>query len=182
GVGGLVYTPGPEFHGTDTLVVQTDDQGSGIGPALTATDQAAITVAEVDDPPTFTLGVSTITAAEDAGPQTVSGLVLAASPGPPDEAGQTLTSSVAVGAVTGNLAFSTAPSLNSTTGVLTFAAAPNTNGTAALLVTVTDSGGAATTKTVTLVVNPVNDAPSFTLAGNPPASSDGAGPQSGGGL
>jgi hypothetical protein len=175
---GLVYTPGQDFHGSDTLLVMADDQGSGVGPDATAANQMPITVTEVDDPPSFTLSLSTITLNEDAGTKTIAGLVQNASPGPADESGQTLTYAVTVGSVTGNLAFSIAPSFNPATGVLTFAAAPNTNGTAALKVTLTDSGGASATHTLNLVVNAVNDAPTFTLAGNPPAAKEGTGAQS----
>jgi len=104
-----------------------------------------IQVATANDPPTFTLTRTSITLTEDAGAQLFVGVITGASPGPADESGQTLSYSVALSGVSGNLSFSAAPAILSGTD-LTFTPAPDANATATLLVIVTDSSGAATTK------------------------------------
>ena len=49
---GLVYTPDPDFAGTDTLQITTNDNGNtGIGGARSDTDSLAIEVTPVNDPP-----------------------------------------------------------------------------------------------------------------------------------
>ncbi|MBY0514738.1 MAG: cadherin-like domain-containing protein, partial [Gemmataceae bacterium] len=178
---GVVYTPSQDFFGNNTLTVTSDDLGNTGGPAGVDVDPLVIVVASLNDAPTFAVNVPTITLDEDASATTVSGVTSGASPGPADEAGQTLSWSVAVGTVSGNLAFTSPPSFNPATGTLSFAVAPNTNGTATVNVTLTDSGSGTapnanvTTRPITVVVNAVNDAPSFTLAGNPPAVDQGTG-------
>jgi hypothetical protein len=79
--------------------------------------------------------------------------------------------------------FSVQPTIDAA-GNLTYTAAANANGVATVSVFVTDSGGtanggvdASATQTFTITVNPVNDAPSFALAGNQAINED-AGAQS----
>lgn len=55
-------------------------------------------------------------------------------------AGQLLTFNVTVTGTTGNLAFTSAPTIDSTTGNLTYAVVANTNGTATVSVTLSDNG------------------------------------------
>ena len=69
---GMVYTPAGNYQGTDSLEVETDDQGnSGAGGALVDTDTVTITVDPIADTPS----VSGATTDEDI--QSGSGLVIA---------------------------------------------------------------------------------------------------------
>src|SRR5688572_1248540 len=67
-----------------------------------------------------------------------------------------------------NPLFSTQPAI-AANGTLTYTAAPNANGSAIVTVTLSDNGGTANSgddttdaQTFTIIVTPVNDAPSFT--------------------
>ncbi|NGZ06843.1 MAG: tandem-95 repeat protein, partial [Magnetococcales bacterium] len=63
---GLIYTPSAHYNGSDTLTITTSDLGnSGSGGALTDSDSVAITVNPVNDAPTNSLTVSTVTTDED---------------------------------------------------------------------------------------------------------------------
>jgi Cadherin-like domain len=51
---GIVYTPNPDYNGSDTLTVVTSDGGNtGTGGVQADTDEIAITVNAVNDPPIF---------------------------------------------------------------------------------------------------------------------------------
>jgi hypothetical protein len=53
---GLVYTPGANFHGSDSLSFTTNDQGAtGSGGPQSDTDSVAITVSQVNQPPVNTV-------------------------------------------------------------------------------------------------------------------------------
>ncbi len=107
---------------------------------------------------------------EDSGPQTIANWATAISPGPADEAGQTVSFNV-----TGNTnaaMFSVQPAV-SPSGTLTFTPAANANGTAVITLTASDNGGTANggvdtsaPQTFSINVTPVNDAPSFTKGGD----------------
>src|SRR5262249_38938019 len=62
------------------------------------------------------------------------------------------------------------------TGSISFQPVADTNGSALVTVTVTDGAGTSVSRSLTVHVLPVNDAPSFT-AGNPPAIFQDQGPQ-----
>ncbi|MCA9211364.1 MAG: cadherin-like domain-containing protein, partial [Planctomycetales bacterium] len=67
--------------------------------------------------------------------------------------------------------------LSRTAPNLTYTPAANFNGTDTFTYRVSDGSANSNTATVSLTITAVNDAPSFTLAGNPPASNPGAGLQ-----
>jgi VCBS repeat-containing protein len=169
--GKLSYTPAPNRNGSATVTVKLHDNGGtangGVdtSPAQTFT----ITVTPVNDAPTFNL-IASNTAAEDAGPQAVNGALTNVSPGP-FETGQTLTLTVTND---NNALFSVQPSIDLGTGTLKYTSAPNANGSATVTVKVQDDGGTAnggvdqTTKTFTITVTPVNDAPVITAFSGPP--------------
>jgi VCBS repeat-containing protein len=168
--GKLSYTPAPNRNGSATVTVKLHDNGGtangGVdtSPAQTVT----ITVTPVNDAPTFNL-IPSDTAAEDAGPQTVNGALTNVSPGP-FETGQTLTLTVTND---NNALFSGQPSIDLSTGTLKYTSAPNANGKATVTVKLQDDGGTAnggvdqTTKTFTITVTPVNDAPVITAFSGP---------------
>jgi hypothetical protein len=163
-VGGqITYTPPPNFNGTDSFSYTIEDNGTTDGVAdprqATGTVSVVVAVSEVNDPPTA--GDDTVSTAEDTQLSfAASDLLANDSPGPPNEAGQTLTvtgvsSTTAAG---GTVTFEN--------GQITYTPPPNFNGTDSFTYTVTDDG---TTEgnpdplssggTVFITVDPVNDLP-----------------------
>lgn len=169
GLATLVYTPTPEFNsaiagGTVALTLQTTDLGNtGTGGAQTDTDTIPITITAINDAPQFTAGSDlTLTT---AGTQTIFGWATNMQQGTTtatDETSQTLTFNVTVIGTTGNLAFTTAPTINPVTGDLSFAIAPNTGGTATVSVVLVDNGNGTTPDINT------SPAQTFTITLNPP--------------
>lgn len=165
-------------EGNFFIVIYVDDQ-SAVPESNennnTASDTIVVSNAFANDPPIFNLASTVVNVNEDAGPHAIPGFVTGASAGPPgeaDEVGQTLLPyNVQVTGTTGNLAFSTPPTIG-VSGLLQFTTAPNTNGSATVDVTLQDNGGTAnggvdsTTHTFTIIVNAVNDRPTFSLAGS----------------
>ncbi|APZ94408.1 GEVED domain-containing protein [Fuerstiella marisgermanici] len=169
-----------------TITIATDDTGANgrgqfTGPPNDApefdTDVIEIDVISVNDPPTFDPPSNLSAIDEDTvGVQTVANYVTGITPGPPSESAQT-TSFVMEQPVIleGNLVFLQAPTLtvdaSLTTATLTYEVAPNTNGRAQFTFTLVDADASdpnhvpasSAPFTAELVVNPVNDAPFFTL-------------------
>jgi hypothetical protein len=168
--GDLTYTPFGNEFGTCTFRVRLQDNG---GTANTGEDTSTgqtftITVNPINDAPTVT-GGSNPTVLEDAGPQSISNFV-GINPGPANESGQVaLVYTVENLSLLGGLAFTTAPAI-SAAGSLTFETAPDSNGSATFQVRVQDDGGSggsnvdlsALSAVFTLMVTPVNDAPTMT--------------------
>jgi VCBS repeat-containing protein len=168
--GKLSYTPAPNRNGSATVTVKLHDNGGTAngGVDTSPVQTFTITITPVNDAPTFNL-MANNTAAEDAGPQTVNGALTNASPGP-FETGQTLTLTVTNA---NDALFSVQPSIDLSTGTLKYTSAPNANGKATVTVKLQDDGGTAnggvdqTTKTFTITVTPVNDAPVITAFSGP---------------
>jgi hypothetical protein len=182
-VAGASYAPPLNYFGSDTIVFIADDRGNfGTGGILAHTFTINVTVNPVNDQPSVT-GGGAPTSDEDDGPVTIPGFV-GMDAGAANESGQVpLAFSVVNLTPAGGLAFATAPSIN-TAGDLSFETASDSFGTATFQVRVQDNGGTANggvdlsapSATITITVNPVNDAPSFT-AGLDPAVPINAGPQ-----
>jgi Ca2+-binding RTX toxin-like protein len=142
--GGLLYSPGADFTGSETFTYTLRDMAGN-----TATATVSVTVTPVNDAPQFALSAFSATILENAGAQSVG--VIAGPPNGPrpgpvtavDEANQTLTFNVSVSNVTGNLAFSSAPTIDANTGKLSFTTAPDTHGTASFSIQLKDDGGTA---------------------------------------
>lgn len=140
--GGLIYLPGADFNGTDTFTYTLRDVA---GNKATAT--VSVTVTPVNDAPQFILSTNSATIVENAGAQSLG--VIAGPPNGPrpgpvtavDEVNQTLTFGVLVSNVTGNLAFSSAPTIDVNTGKLSFTTAPDTHGSATFSIQLMDDGG-----------------------------------------
>jgi uncharacterized repeat protein (TIGR01451 family) len=140
--GTLTFTPAADDSGSAAFtVVAYDDNGT---PGDTSDDLAGaplsftITVNPVNDAPTFTPG-GAVTVNEDSGAYSAP-WATAISPGPADEAAQTVAF-----AITGNTnpaLFSAAPAI-APDGTLTFTPAANANGSADLTVVLQDNGGTA---------------------------------------
>ena len=171
--GDLSFTPDADNNGTASLEIQLmDDGGTANGGVDTSPIQMVdITIGAVNDAPTFTAGADQ-THNEDDGAIVVNAWATAMSPGPPDEAGQMLTFNAMVTSDPGSV-FAVAPAIDATTGDLTYTLAADAFGVATVDVTLMDDGGTANggvdtspPHTLTITVNAVNDAPSFTNAGN----------------
>jgi VCBS repeat-containing protein len=186
---GLTYKTVANATGTGNLTwTVKDNGGTANGGVDTLTENLAVTVNAVNDAPVRTAGApAAINVAEDSATTTAVtvGLAgLAYGPGGgSDEASQTLTFKM-----TAIPAFINVFKADGTTAVaandtltlaelqgLTYKTVPNANGTGNLTWSVQDSGGTAAggvdtlNETLAVTVNAINDAPSFTLAGNPPA-------------
>ena len=168
-VGGVVtYTPGANENGSDTFTVTVSDGYGG-----TASLDVTVTIASVNDTPSFTVGENQ-TVAEDCGAQTVENWIKAMSAGPADEASQTLTFSIVNNTNAALFAADGAPAI-SQNGTLTYKPATDANGVATLTVQVADNGGGAdtsATQTFTITVTPVNDVPSFTKGADQSVNED----------
>lgn len=158
--GTLTFTPAVNAVGVATVsVTLADDGGTANGGANTSAAQTfTITLTAVNDAPTLAAIVDPAAILEDAAAQTVALSGIGAGGGA-DEAGQTLT----VTAVSGTPSLIPNPTVTYTggsTGSLAYAPMANASGTAVISVTVSD-GEATTVRTFSVVVMPVNDAPSF---------------------
>ncbi|UBF25722.1 DUF4347 domain-containing protein [Kovacikia minuta CCNUW1] len=164
--GNLTYTPAENANGMATVTVFLKDNGGTAngGVDTSATQTFTITIKPVNDPPSFTKGTNQ-TIDEDAGAQTIANWATNISPGPADEAGQTVNFQVSNN---NNGLFSVQPTIDPT-GKLTYTPADNASGTATITVALKDTGGllnngvdTSAAQTFTITINPVNDAPSFT--------------------
>ncbi len=174
--GTLTYAVAPNTNGVATVEVRLQDNGSNVAPNvnISAPQTFTITVAGINDAPTFTAGPNQ-TVNEDAGPQTVNPWATAIDDGDP-EVTQALTFNV-----TGNTnaaLFSAGPAV-SAAGVLTYTPAPNANGTATITLTLSDNGSnvapnvnTSAPQSFTITVNAINDAPSFTAGANQTVNED----------
>jgi hypothetical protein len=140
--GTLTYTPEANASGVATVSVRAvDDGGTAHGGSDTSAAKTfQITVSPVNDVPAFTAGGDQ-TVLENAAPQTVGGWATSISPGPANEAGQTVgfavsSSDPALFALGGQPAVTAG-------GALTFTPAPGTHGVATITVRAVDDGGTA---------------------------------------
>ena len=155
----VLYTPSPDFFGTDAFTYLVDD---GFGDPATSTETASVTVTvlPVNDAPSFALGADQ-TVPEDAGTQTVVGFATNLSVGPENEADQTLSFDVSQSTeLLADLAIDPA------TGDLTFTPLPSATGTTTVTVVAMDDGGTdnggddtSAAQTFTVTVEAVNDEP-----------------------
>ena len=130
--GGIVtVTPAPDVNGVLTGTVTVSDGTTAVPSPLT------VEVRPVNDAPTVTGGPAVVVGV-DAGTVTVPGWATDVSPGPADEAGQSLSAAVTVDRPE---LFAVAPTLDPGTGDLTFAFAAGTVGTATASVVISDDGG-----------------------------------------
>ncbi|WP_406700929.1 Ig-like domain-containing protein [Singulisphaera sp. Ch08] len=177
--GSLSYTPSANASGTATITITvTDNGGTANGGINTFTRTFTVTVSAVNDAPTLDPISDPAPILEDAGAQTIHLTGITAGP----SESQTLT----ITATSSNPGLILNPTVSYTspnaTGSLSYTPVANASGTAIITVTVTDDGGTAdgghsvTTRTFTVVVNAVNDAPSFT-GGSDQTVYAGSGPQ-----
>ncbi|HVA47458.1 MAG TPA: DUF4214 domain-containing protein [Pirellulales bacterium] len=191
--GTLTYTPTPGAGGTaDITVVAHNNGGTANGGSDTSAPQTFVISVGVNHAPTFTPGRDQAVL-ENSGAHGPVQWATNLSPGPPDEAGQTLnfivtytinslngSSNVPAGSTA---LFSVAPAIDST-GKLTYTLAPNVWGTAVVNVELHDNGGTAfggndTSSPQVFNINAlfVNQPPSF-VAGSDQTTNENSGPRS----
>jgi len=140
--GTVTYTPDPDFHGVDSFTYVAND-----GTADSAEATVTITVDPVNDAPV---------GEDDAYSLQEDATLNVAAPGvlgnDSDVDGDTLTAALVSGA--NHAALTLNPD-----GSFTYTPEPDFNGDDAFVYEVSDGSGAENTATVTITVNPVNDAP-----------------------
>jgi hypothetical protein len=178
--GTLSFTPAPDAYGTAVVSVRLwDDGGLADGGRDTSELRSfTVTIAPVDDPPSFTAGPDVVTY-EDAGPQSLVGWASNIT----DDAADRSTRSFVFQAATDNLGlFSEQPTVLPN-GVLTFTPSPESSGTATVsvrLVSRLSTSGetveSSAVQTFHITVRPVNDRPAIVLGPGIVTRED-AGPQ-----
>ena len=164
-LGSLLYQSDANYNGADSLSIVVNDLGhTGSGGANTTTWTVAITVNAVNDAPTFN-SISDTNSLEDAGLQTITLTGIGVGP---NESGQTITNIVATSSNPGLMPNPTIDYISgASTATLTYASVTNAYGTNIVSVVVQDDGGTENngtnviTRTFTIVVAPVNDAPTL---------------------
>eukprot|EP00755_Sulcionema_specki_P004667 Sspe_Gene.30658::Locus_15152_Transcript_2_2_Confidence_0.667_Length_7106::g.30658::m.30658 len=159
--GDLALDPVPDAFGTVTVdVVATDTGAAGRN---TRRVPVTITIAPVNDPPTFTPGGS-VTVTESSGPWSQR-WATAIRPGPDNEAAQKVVFELSVADPT---LFVSQPSLDPVSGVLSFEPAPAVHGSTTVLVRARDNGGTLNRGTdispdyvFNVTIRPVNNRPTW---------------------
>lgn len=169
--GDLTFTPATDVFGMATFDVVVQDSGGTAngGVDTSSTLEGTITITSVNDPPIFT-AITPPSVLENSEEETVNGFILSFVAGPADEVSQPLLGYQVVEVGNPNL-FETQPTID-TFGNLTYKPAADAFGTSTLVVTAqdgggTDNGGVDTSapQTFTITVEGINEAPSFSLAG-----------------
>ena len=158
----IIAVPGADkFGSTYIRVVATDG-------SFSATNIFLLTVNSVNDAPSFTLTTNLVTVAEDAGTVSVAGFAASISGGPTNEASQAVTFILS----NTNTTFFDAQPAISTNGTLTFHTAANVVGTNIVTFYLQDAGGTvnggtnvSAEQSFSIVVTPVNDAPTISTIG-----------------
>ncbi len=170
--GALSFTTASDANGTATVTVKIHDDGGTLngGADTSAAQTFTINVTPVNDPPTLN-ALAPMTVAEDAAQQSVP--LAGIGTGAANEV-QTLV----VTATSSDPAIIAAPAIDFTspnaTGTLRFTPVANANGSATITVTVNDGGAEnpTTTRTFTVGVTAVNDAPVFTKGSDQTVNED----------
>lgn len=175
--GALSYTPVANQNGTAIITVTLTDSGTGTNNIVRT---FTVNVTAVNDQPTLATISDPVAILEEAGLQTIGLSGISAGP---NESSQTLTFT----AVSSNTALIPNPSISYTPGnstaSLTYTPVSNSNGSAVITVTLADNGGMANggidriTRTFTVNVTAVNDAPTLNAIPNPTAVLEDAGLQ-----
>ncbi|MEM6364860.1 MAG: Ig-like domain-containing protein, partial [Planctomycetota bacterium] len=171
----LEFTVMPDMNGTALYQIVVIDDGPSDGDNINASVplQFAVSVGDVNDPPTFTPGASPVTVVEDvidlANPSTDRSYdepwATNISPGPADEvlAGQTVQFEVTIDP-SDAAKFDVPPAIDGSTGNLSFVLAPDAEGDVIVNVTPRDfigtaPGVAGAAFTLTIEIQPQDDTP-----------------------
>lgn len=183
--GQLTFEPATDAFGTASItLILRDDGGTENGGADTSAEATfEISIQGINDPPGFDLPAAAPAVLEDAGAQVVAGFASNLVTGPANESDQTLTGfTVSLDSSDATLAFSAAPAIDVATGTLTYTVAPGAYGSASLSATLHDDGGnanggiASFSRSFSIQVTGINDAPGFT-PGGPVSVLEDSGPQ-----
>jgi hypothetical protein len=130
----LTYLPNRDYFGPDEFTFKVNDGSEDSQPVT-----VSISIAAVNDPPSFTLASSNIVASAKSKQVSLPGWALNISPGPSGEESQAVSF-----VVTNNnpLLFTKQPAIDAN-GMLTFIPWPNRKGTATVTVFALDNGGTA---------------------------------------
>ncbi|MBU1187519.1 MAG: tandem-95 repeat protein [Gammaproteobacteria bacterium] len=165
--GTLSFTPAADANGSATITLELmDDGGTANGGVDTSPPQNfTITIAAVNDPPSFTVIGAPPAVNEDPG-SVITGGALNISAGPADEAAQGLSFNLTPTASDSTMGFTVAPTMDAATGNLSYTPAPNAFGSASFSVVLMDDGGTADggvdsspAQNLTITLTPVNDPP-----------------------
>jgi Bacterial Ig domain len=178
--GSLSYTPVANQSGSAVITVTVQDNGGTANGGIdTFTRTFTVTVTAVNDQPTLDI-IGPAAILEDAPQQTVNLTGISAGP---SEASQVVT----IIATSNNTSLIPNPTITYTsqnpTGSLRYTPVANQSGSATITVTVSDNGGtlnggiSTLTRTFTVAVTAVNDAPTLNTIGNPAAILEDAGQQ-----
>ena len=129
----LTYTPALNYNGPDSFTFIAND-----GTTNSTAATVAITVTPVNDAPSFVKGSNQFVT-QNASVQNIANWATSISPGPADEASQTVTFQVGNN---NNALFAVQPAV-SANGTLTFTPGANAHGTATVTVVAHDDGGTA---------------------------------------
>jgi hypothetical protein len=141
--------PTGHTNGSDSFTFRVTDAHGAISGTATVT----ITVTSVNDPPVVTEGASRGVSMDEDGYPTAFALTLHAT----DADGDAITWSIVTAASHGTAG------VNGSTGVVSYAPTANWNGTDTFVVQASDAYGGTASTTVTVTVNPRNDAPVNTV-------------------
>lgn len=183
---GLVYQGNPNYFGPDRIAVTVDDQGAtGLSLGSSAvTRNISLNVTSINDKPTFTPSATSYVINESGSSTTPAPQVTVPNWATALSSGAANESQVLNFVVTGNdnpSLFQVAPTINASTGALTYTPRADANGIANVTVTLRDNGGtlngginASDPVVLSITINQVNDAPSFTKGGNQTINEDAA--------
>jgi len=167
--GTLSFTPAADASGSANITLELmDDGGTANGGVDTSPPQNfTITLAAVNDPPSFTVIGTPPAVNEDPG-SVITGGALNISAGPADEAGQGLSFSLTPTSSDSTMGFTVAPTMDAATGNLSYTPAPDAFGSASFSVVLMDDGGTADggadsspAQNLTITLTPVNDPPTL---------------------
>lgn len=129
--GNVTLTFAQDAFGASSVTIRATDSGG-----LSVTDEFQVTLSSVNDPPSFTPGPN-ISIPEDSPAQNFPNWATNLSPGPSNEASQTVSFNITTD---NDGLFNTLPTINSA-GLLSFTPLPDAQGTAIVTATIMDSGG-----------------------------------------
>ena len=161
--GTLTFTAMPNANGTAIVSVGLrDDGGTANGGVNSAPPQTfSIVISPVNDAPGFTLNESRVVVDEDVGSMRFPAWATEISAGISDQSAQALRFEIGVD---NSEMFAESPAIDAQTGDLTFVTQPNIHGRSTVTVVLVNEGGARSeARTFTIVVDPINDAPGFSL-------------------
>ncbi|MCB0496797.1 MAG: gliding motility-associated C-terminal domain-containing protein [Cyclobacteriaceae bacterium] len=168
--GTLTFTPTDNTSGSATFNIQLKDLSSG---DISGPSTIQINVTFVNTAPTFDLDNPDITVDEKAGAVTITGWATNISAGPnPEENNQDIHFVTEIVSQSAFMSFNVLPKVNEF-GTFSFEAKNKANGTATINVYLQDDGpsdgdneNTSAVETITLTINPINDAPTFVKGQN----------------